>query len=130
VYSIAVLWYKYTSRQEQYQSFVKKYPTPAMPCNRTIYRIVDKISVVGSVLHQMKLHKCHALTEEKLDNRNTVMKTSPQKYLCLLVHQSGVKIFSSLSNKTFKNYGHTPSSGVVRKKPVLQAVSTITNGFS
>jgi hypothetical protein len=30
---------------------------------------------------------------------------------------------------TFKNCGHTPSSGAVRKKPVLQGVSRITNGF-
>jgi hypothetical protein len=58
------------------------------------------------------------------------MKTSPKKYLCLLAHQRGVKIFSSLRNKTFENYSHTPSSGVVRKKPVLQAVARITNGFS
>jgi hypothetical protein len=77
----------------------------------------------------MKLHKCHALTDEKLDISNTVMKTSPKKYLCLLAHQSGVKMFSSLSNKTFKNYGPSPSSGAVRRKPVLQAVSRITNGF-
>lgn len=62
--------------------FCKKYPTPAMPCNKTIYRTVDKFSVAGSVLHQMKLHKCHALTEEKLDNSNTVMKTSPSKNIC------------------------------------------------
>jgi len=35
-----------------------------MPFNR-IYRIV---SVAGSVLYQMKLHKCHGLTEEKLEH--------------------------------------------------------------
>jgi len=32
---------------------------------------MDKVSVAGSVLHQMKLHKCHALTEDKLDNSNS-----------------------------------------------------------
>ena len=47
-----------------------------MPRNRTIYSIV---SVADSVLYQMKLHKCHGLTEEKLDNSNTVMKTRPKK---------------------------------------------------
>ena len=62
-------------------TFCKKYPTPAMPCNK-IYRTVDKVSVAGSVLRQMKLHKCHALTEEKLDNSNILMKTSPSKNIC------------------------------------------------
>ena len=53
-----------------------------MPHNRTIYTIVDKVSLADSVLHQRKLHTCHALTEEKLDNSNNVMKTSPPKNIC------------------------------------------------
>jgi len=79
----------------------------------------------------MKLHKCHGLNEEKLDNSNTVMKTRPKKiFVPLGLIKVESKASTHLATKLLKIMAIPHLSGVVRKKPVLQAVSRITNGFS
>jgi hypothetical protein len=60
-----------------------------VPRKGTIYNIVPKLSLMGSVTDQKNLEK-HVLTEEKLDDIKAQLEANPKKSLHLLSPQCGL----------------------------------------
>jgi transposase len=86
---------KYGSAGKCQQKFKCNFHDERVPSRQTIHKLVSKLRTMGLLTNKKAKHKCHMLTEEKLDAIGARLEHTSRKSLKCLAQETGVSKFSA-----------------------------------